>query len=176
MLGLSLALLLPLMTGCVEREVEGEVVKFSFATWAQLTVLLVGLAAAPVGIALKNASGRAPWIGIIVSIVMLLVLLPGQFLDYAKVDATHFEGRYGIWVSPTKFDIKYADLSHIDNVIYETRGRRGRKNTKNRLDCVMKSGERQKVELGDMMKEARDDILTRAEAAGVEVRDVDERK
>ena len=172
---LTLAVLLPLLSGCVDREVKGDVVSFSYAAWAPLLVLLIGLAAAPVGLMLRNSSKRAAWLGMILSPVLLFVLLPGMFLDYAKVDSEHFEGRYGIWIAPTKFDIRYSDLSRIDHVVYETRGRRGRKNTNYRFDCVMKSGQVQKVNLGAILKEARDEIAERAGKAGVAVRDVDER-
>ena len=170
------AALVPLMSGCVDREVKGDAVEFSFEGWVGMTVLLVGLAAAPIGLMLRESWKKGMWVGLVMSPVLLLGVMPSMFLDYAKVDSQHFEGRYGIWFAPTKFDVKYADLNHIDHVTYETRGRRGRKSTKYRLDCVTKSGQVQKVSLGDMMKEARDDILERASAAGVAVRDVDERK
>ena len=172
---LALVVLVPLLGGCVDREVKGDAVSFSYAIWAPLLVLLIGLVAAPIGFMLRNSSKRGAWLGIILSPVLLLVLLPGMFLDYAKVDSEHFEGRYGIWIAPTKFDIRYSDLSRIDHVVYETRGRRGRKNTNYRFDCVMKSGQVQKVSLGTMLKEARDDIAERAAKAGVRLRDVDER-
>lgn len=170
------ALLVPLMSGCVEREVKGDVVEISFADWVPITVLLVGLAAAPIGIMLRQSWKKGMWLGLIMSPVLLFLVLPSMFLDYARIDSQHFEGRYGIWFAPTKFDLRYADLSHIDYVIFEQRGRRGRKSTKYRLDCVSKSGQVQKVSLGDMLKEARDDILARAAAAGVAVREVDQRK
>jgi hypothetical protein len=175
MMGLVLGSIL-LVGGCVEREVKGDAVEFSYAMWAPITVLLVGLAAAPIGLLLRNSSKRATWIGLILSPVLLIGLLPGMFMDYAKVDDNHFEGRYGIWFAPTKFNIAYSDLSHIDHTIYTTRGRRGRKNTNERLDCAMKSGEVQKVSLGTMLKEAKEDIFDRAQAAKVPVRLNDERK
>ncbi len=170
------ALLVPLLSGCVDREVKGDAVEFSFSSWVPLTVLLVGLASAPIGLMFRESSKKALWVGLIMSPVLLLGVLPSIFLDYAKVDSEHFEGRYGIWFTPTKFDVKYSDLNHIDHVTFETRGRRGRKSTKYRLDCVSKSGQVQKVSLGDLMKHARDDVLERAVAAGVGVREVDERK
>ena len=170
------AVLVPLMSGCFDREVKGDAVEFSYSSWVPITVLLVGLAAAPVGLMLRESWKKGMWLGLIMSPVLLLGVLPSMFLDYAKVDSEHFEGRYGIWFTPTKFDVKYSDLSRIDHVTYQTRGRRGRKNTNFRLDCVSKSGQVQKVSLGDMLKHAREDILERASAAGVAVREVDERK
>jgi hypothetical protein len=171
----ALSLLVVTLTGCVDRTVSGDTTTYSFALWVIATVALVGLAAAPLGWVFRRASKRWLVIGLIATPVVLLFLWPSLLLDKVRIDSNHFEGRYGLWFKPTTFDVRYADLDHIDLVTYEERGRRGRKNTKQRLECVSKSGHTTKVALGDLLKHSRDEVLIRATAAGVPIRDVDTR-
>jgi hypothetical protein len=164
-----------LLGGCVDKKVSGDVTSYSFSLWVPLVVLLIGLAAAPLGFLLRNQWQRGAWLGFILAPILLLFVVPGLFLDYCKVDSRHFEGRYGFWFAPSKFDIRYGDLNSIHHVIWTERGRRGRRTTKERFDCALKSGEAKTVQLGDMMKHARDEIAERANAAGVKVTETDER-
>ena len=88
--------------------------------------------------------------------------------DRVACDADHFEARYGFWWSPSEFNIRFADLREIRWVTKEGWSR-GRKTYSNFLDCVLKSGPTQQVSVGTVMKEAVDEILSRARAHGVPV-------
>src|SRR5687767_12814027 len=57
------AVLVPLMSGCVDREVNGDAVQFSFSTWVPIVVLLVGLAAAPIGLMFRESSKKVMAVG-----------------------------------------------------------------------------------------------------------------
>ena len=175
MLGFVLGSIL-LVGGCVETKTTGNTNEYSYKMWAPLTVLLIGLAAAPVGLLMRNSSKRVTWIGLIAAPVLLIGVMPGLFMNYAKVDDNHFEGRDGIWFAPNKYNIQYSDLQRIDHTIYETRGRRGRKNTKERLEFVLKSGETKKLEVGGLIEDAGEDILRRAVAHDVKITSTDQRK
>jgi hypothetical protein len=165
-----------LVGGCVETKTSGNTNEYSYKMWAPLTVLLIGLAAAPVGLLMRNSSKRAMWVGLIAAPVLLIGVAPGLFMNYAKVDDNHFEGRDGIWFAPKKYNIQYSDLERIDHTIYETRGRRGRKNTKERLEFVVKSGEVTKLEVGGLIEDAGEDVLRRAMARNVKITSTDKRK
>jgi hypothetical protein len=171
--GAALAALL-FLTGCVDKTVSGDTATFSFAFWAIALVFVIGLAAAPLGWMMRRTSMRFTIIGIIAAPVLLVIFLPGLIMHKVKVDSNHFEGRSGIWISPTVFNIRYADLDHIDVVTYETRGRRGRITTKQRLEIVSKRGGTTTLQADDLMKQAGQEIIKRANAAGVRVQDRNE--
>ena len=171
----ALTFLLVTLTGCVDRSVSGDTSTYSFTFGAIIGVFFAGIGAAPLGWMLRGASRRIMVVGLIASPVILVLLWPPLFLDKVKVDSNHFEGRYGLWWSPTKFDVKYADLDHIDRVIYEERGRKGRKSTKQRLECVSKNGRTTTIQLGNLLERSRDEMLERANTAGVRIEDVDTR-
>src|SRR3954468_11967733 len=84
-----------LLTGCVDKTVKGQTSVYSFASWVITLVFFGGMAAIPVGWMARKASVRLLIAGIIGGPVLLIILLPGVLLDKCKVDAQHFEGRYG---------------------------------------------------------------------------------
>ena len=158
------------LTGCYERTTKPDgTAVYSATTWAILTAVVCGLVAAPVGYALRGVSRRILWIGVIASPLLILLLVPSLLLDHATVDAQHFEGRYGFWFAPTRYNLRYADLDHIDVVSWEERKRRGGTRTKQRLECVSKSGQTTTVQVGDLVRHARDEILENALAQRVRV-------
>jgi hypothetical protein len=172
--GVVLAALL-FLSGCVDKTVKGQTSVYSFAPWVVMLVLVLGMAGIPFGWMMRKTSVRLLLLGLIGGPVLLLIFLPGVLLDKCKVDAQHFEGRYGIWLSPTQYNIRFADLDHIDVVTYETRGRRGRKTTKQRLECVDKRGRTTTLQVNDLLKAAGGEIIEKADAAGVKIEDRDER-
>jgi len=155
--------------GCVDRTVEGNAAVYSFSWWVGALVVLVGLLALPLGWGLRRRSGRLMVLGLIFGPVLLLLVGPPMFLDEVRVDDRHFEGRYGVWFNPTRFNVAYADLDHVNVVTWQERTRRGGRRTKQRLDCVGKAGATTTIPLGDLLKHARDEVLERAHAAGVRV-------
>jgi hypothetical protein len=157
------------VSGCVDRTVRGNAAVYSFSWWVGTLVVLGGLLAIPLGWGLRRRSGRLMVLGLVMGPVLLLLVAPAMFLDGVTVDDRHFAGRYGVWLNPLKFDVAYADLDHINVVTWEERTRRGGRRTKQRLDCVGKAGGTTTIQLGDLLKHARDEMLERAHAAGVRV-------
>src|SRR3954451_20767161 len=103
--GAALAAIL-LLTGCVDKSVKGQTSVYAFAAWVITVVFFGGLACIPFGWMARKTSIRLTIAGFIGGPVLLLIFLPGVLLDKCKVDADHFEGRYGIWLSPTQYNIR----------------------------------------------------------------------
>jgi hypothetical protein len=158
-----------LLGGCVDRTVKGNASVYGFSWWVGTLVVLGGLFAVPLGWGLRRFSRRLMLLGLVMGPVLLLLVGPAMFLDGVTVDDRHFAGRYGIWLSPTKFDVAYADLDHINVVTWEERTRRGGTRTKQRLDCVGKAGGTTTIQLGNLLQHARDEMLERAHEAGVRI-------
>jgi hypothetical protein len=165
-----LLVVLCFVTGCYERTTQSDgTAVHSAKLGAIFGAVVCGVLAAPIGYALRGVSRRFLWVGLLATPLLILFLVPSLVLDHATVDAEHFEGRYGFWFAPTRYNVRYADLDHIDLVSWEERKRRGGTRTKQRLDCVSKSGATTTVQVGDLVRHARDEILDNAVARGVKV-------
>jgi hypothetical protein len=167
----SVALVLLLGAGgCVDRSVRGDSTTYDYAWWVPALTLVSGLILFPAGLVLRKRSGRLGAGMLILGPVLALLVFPMVLLDKVKVDAQHFEDRYGFWFAPTRHNVRFDDLKEVRLVTYEERGRRGRKTTKQKLVCIHKSAAPQDtVQLGTLVKEAAPEILRRAGERGVTI-------
>jgi hypothetical protein len=170
--GRAAALALPLLlTGCIEKVSEGGLTIFKFETWGPMLVMVVsiGLIIAAVWI-----FKRVKWAAALLMVLGLagaVILGPGLFGDFVKVDAEHFELKTGFWFSPTHHEVRFDGLASIDLIAETRRSGRG-KSTTFYLLCKPRSGAAQKVPIGDLMTPARDLILANAQARGVPINDL----
>jgi hypothetical protein len=156
------------LCGCVKKEVQGETTHFSLEFW------VIGLAAL-LGIVLLVGGWRAAqnqnwkgYVSLLGGAFLLIGVVPGMFIDYAKLDSQHLEGRYGFWFSPTKYDIPFAEVQNMRVVETKSYSRRGSKYNY-RLEMKYKNGNNASISLGDLLKEAISEVTDRASAAGVQV-------
>jgi hypothetical protein len=150
------------------KEVQdgGEVI--SFATWVVVLAVLVGVLAVPLGWLIARRNRVAGYLILVASPIAAVVFAPMLASDRVAYDADHFEAHYGLWWSPSEFNIRFADLREI-RIVSKESWNRGRKSTSYFLDCVMKTGETQQVSVGTLMQEVVDEILARARKRGVPV-------
>src|SRR5262249_17743566 len=147
-----------LMVGCYQKTSTDAALEFVFRPWVRLTIVLAGLAAVPAGVVLMARNQRF-W-GICLAIagpVGAGVVAPGMYLDRVVVSETGFYSRHGFWWSPTIHEIRYDELKVVNVVVEEKAGRRG-KTYSYYFDCALKSGNRERVPLGDIMREALPEI------------------
>jgi hypothetical protein len=159
------ASLLVLLSGCYEKSVTGDQSVYKFAWWVGLLVILGGLVAVPLGLAIRNWSGRWGFALIVMGPVLLIFFAPVMYLDRVVVDSTHFEVRYGFWFAPTKHNIRFDDVREMRYVA--TRGRKNR--IQYELVCAMKGGDTRTVSAGDLVINAVPEILRRAEEKQIPV-------
>jgi hypothetical protein len=172
---LALAIVFGALSGCTQRRKQGDETTYRFEWWIAPAVAAAGLASIPIGIFLCRRTPR--WGNRWLLGVMMLTVLPGVILgivapgvrgDRVIVDSAHFETTFGLWFSPTREVVTFADLTAIDVRARTERTRVGRRVTYD-LFCKHKSGEMQIVPVGDLLSQAVDDILGRAQARGVGV-------
>lgn len=149
-----LALPLLLLTGCVKERTTGNETMFSYELWVPAAMLLGGAAAAPLGWALREKSGRLGWGLMIGGVVAAIGFGPTYFLDRIEVSPDHFLVRDGMVGMATTYDVKFADVKAAHMTTETTRGRRGRKSTKAYLVCDRKDGSSTKVPLNGRLAEA----------------------
>jgi hypothetical protein len=160
-----------LIPGCTTEKVDGDTTVFSFVLWVPLIVLLAGVIAFFAGVLMRRNSARWGWGLMIFGPILCLLLAPGLFLDKATVNQDRFTLRTGFWFAPTIHDVRFADLSGIDLIAEERASRRGRR-TSYFLLCHRKSGQSEKVPVGDLMKRgAAAKILETAKQLGVPIAD-----
>ena len=167
----SLAVLVLLTAGgCVDRTVKGDATTYDYSWWVPVVTLLSALAAFPLGLVLRKRSTRMGGGLLVVSPVLAFLVFPMLLLDKVRVDAQHFEDRYGIWFAPSTHNVRFDDLREIRLVTYQERTRRGGRTTKQKLVCIHKDAAPQDtVQLGTLVKEAAPEILRRAGEHGVTI-------
>jgi hypothetical protein len=163
---LLVAAFLLTLASCYNVEtVDGQRV-YHFAGWVRALVPLAALAAVPVGWLVRRRSVWLSFVLLILAPVLLVMVAPATFVDKVVVDGQHFECRYGFWWAPSQHNVRFADLREIR--LAETVSiNRGGKQYHYTLHCFQKAGGEEKVPVGDLMKQALDDILSQARAAGV---------
>ena len=149
-----LALPLAFLAGCVKEQTDGSSSTFTYELWVPALIFLGGVAAAPLGWVLRQKSGRLGWGLMIAGPVAALVFAPTMFLDKIVVDADHFQVRTGIVGMAETHSIKFADLKAVHLTVKTSRGRRGRKTTKEYLVCESKTGNRTEVEMSGRLATA----------------------
>lgn len=164
---LGLAVVALMLSGCVEKTEEAGRSTYGFAGWVIALVIIGGLVSVPLGWVVRRLSERWGWVLMIVGPIALVIVAPALFLDRVVVDNQHFEARYGFWFAPTTHDLTYADVRSM--TVVAVPGRRGQ--TKYELHCALRNGGETVVHVGDLVRYAVPEILTRARAAGVPVQD-----
>jgi hypothetical protein len=158
-----------LVVGCLKRTNDGGDMVFRYQLWVPLLVVTIGIILVPVGIFMV-ARQRRFW-GIVVILggaLASLIVAPQMYLDKVIVNQEGFYSRHGWWFSPTIHEIRYDDLQRVQVVVEERQGRHG-KNYSYYFDCFYKTGKKERVPLGDVMREAVPEIAEQFRAHGVAV-------
>jgi hypothetical protein len=156
--------------GCVDRTVSGDSTTYDYSWWVPVVTLLSSLVAFPVGLVLRKRSGRMGGGLMVMAPVLAFLVFPMLLLDKVKVDAQHFEDRYGFWFAPSTHNVRFDDLKEMRLVTYQVRTRRGGRSTKQKLVCIHKTAAPQDtIQLGTLVKEAAPEILRRAGEHGVTI-------
>jgi hypothetical protein len=166
----ALAICCSLLAGCYDKVTDANGLTFSFQIWVPIAIILAGIVAVPIGIVLLRRK-QYFWGVVLVlgGIAGAFAIAPGMFLDKVIVNQTGFYSRHGFWWNSTVHDIKYDQLNLVQLVVEESTGRRGRKNYSYYFDCSLKSGKRDRVPLGDIMREALPEIAEQFRKHGVTV-------
>ena len=155
-----------LLSGCYDRVQRGEESVYHFAMWARILVIGAGVILIPLGILLLIfIKQRWGFIPIILGPVLLFLVGPSMFTDYVVVDANHFEASYGLWFSPNVHHVKFRELRELRHVAV----RDSKNRIKYELHCKHMNGSVTVVHCGDLVRNAVEEILSKARAAGVSV-------
>ncbi len=155
-----------ILAGCSTRYVEGDHVTYRFNVFIVLGVGLLSAVALPAGWFLRRFSQRLGFVLMGVGFIVLVLVAPSMWTDRVQVDNDHFECNVGA-LGGSPHSIQFNDLKSIRWVEIETEGR-GRHMTYF-LDCVRSSGSTERVPVGDLMKEALEEILTRVHDRGIPI-------
>jgi hypothetical protein len=155
-------------TGCVRTSIDGDKIHFGMAWWAIGLMTLLSFVLMGVGYLAAKADNWRGYISAIAGAGLLLFGVPGMLMDYATLDDQHFEGRYGFWMAPTRYNVKFADVA-VMNVVEKSRYSRRGKRYDYTLDLTYRDGHKQSVSIGDLLKEAAPELIARAEAANIQV-------
>lgn len=167
-------LLLACSSGCVQHEEQNGGLFYTFTWSASLWLILAALLLLYFGVRwLFKKSWR--WyfralgiVGVSLSLLLAVVIVPPNFLDYLRLDDVHVEGRYGKWWSPTQYDVRFADMESMQFRVVRSEHYKG-PGPSYWLDLTFRDGCRASLPMGDLMKAAVHEVRSRAAAAGVKV-------
>jgi hypothetical protein len=156
--------------GCVRESLDGQVRTFRFEWWVPAAGVAVCLGAVGAGLFLRQIVARLGDGLLIVAVLLLLLLVPSLFLDRVTVDSEQFDLRTGFWFIPTRHHVTFDQLTQIELTKRSRATRRGTQ-TDYDLVCHKRSGEAERVPVGDLMEYAVQSILEAAERKGIPIHD-----
>jgi hypothetical protein len=91
-----------------------------------------------------------------------------MYLDRVIVNQEGFYSRHGFWWKPTIHRVRYDELHEVHLVVEEQHVRGGKRYSYS-FDCSLKSGKKERVPLGDVIREALPEIADQFRKHGVQV-------
>jgi hypothetical protein len=117
---------------------------------------------------LRKGSFFKGWMMILVGCLFGLAIAPGLAAESLIVDAEHFEIRRAPWF--WSYNLRFDDIRSIDLTSKERWTKRGKRIDYN-LVCMLRSGEREFIPVGDLLSEALAQVFDHASAKNVVVTD-----
>jgi hypothetical protein len=148
------------VAGCYERRQSGEEAVYTFQWWVVLAVVAAGIALV-VGGLLWTRRDRVR--GIILAIAGVLAVAVGApmfVLDRVTIGPDRLYLNTGYWFAPNRHEVHFSDVSRADVEAQVTPSRRGPKKSYFFI-FHKKSGQTERVPIGDLMKEAYPEITER---------------
>lgn len=162
-LGSLFALSLFLLAGCIDRSTEGKTSVYTYSLWLVVTALLGGMSLIYIGFSPQPGEPRLRGYFIIVlGLVLMAVAVPLLRGDRVEVDTEHFTSISGPLWNRLHHDVHFKALREIRIEVTEkvVRYQRGKNYI---LVCRFKSGNEEKVPVGNLMQDAVGQILGIAE-------------
>jgi hypothetical protein len=161
-----IAAILPLLTltGCVTQSDSGQSVTFHHEWWVWAGIIAVGLIFMPIGLGLLKSDRRLAFGMILMGPLAILGLAPTYFREHVTVDDQGVETRHGFWGLSSANSVQFADAAKLRSG--PQAGRRGKMHEVLYFD--LKDGSVVPIHIsGDMLRQARQEIIRRAKAAGI---------
>lgn len=174
---LGVCLLLPVamlsvLAGCVRQSTQGAEKVYSYELWVPLSILLLGMSAAPVGWLLRNSWKKSGWGLLAAGPLFALVVAPTWFLASGRVSDESISMRRGFW-GLSRHEVRFDDLAELRlTKEVKRQGRRGARWTAYTLVCSRRDGSAIEIPLENpVSSQAVSDFVNRAMARGVPYRD-----
>ena len=152
------------ITGCITQTDSGQSVTFHNAWWVWAGIIAVGLIFMPIGFGLLRSDRRLAFGMILMGPLAIIGLAPTFYRAQVTVDDQGVETRQAFWGLSSANSVRFADAAKLRSG--QEAGRRGKMHEVLFFD--LKSGGVTPIHItGDMMREARSEIIRRAKAAGI---------
>jgi hypothetical protein len=153
------AALLFAVAGCSERTVQGDEVIYKFAPWVAVAVVAGSLAVAGFGVFRFQRGERSRGVVLLVVALLFLVAIgPGMVLDQVALGPDRFYLNTGFWFAPNRHEVRLSDVARASVEVEFRQGRYGKKKSYY-LNFDLKSGQKDRVPVGDLMKQAFPEIV-----------------
>ncbi len=162
-LGLLFALSFCLLAGCIDRSTEGKTSVYTYSLSLVVTALVGGMALIYFGFSPRPGEPRLRgYFSIVLGLVLMAVAVPALRTDRVEVDPEHFTSTHGPPWNLLHHDVHFKALREIRIEVTEKAFRYQRRKDY-ALVCRFKSGNEEKVPVGNVMQDAVGQILSIAE-------------
>ncbi|MBA4064293.1 MAG: hypothetical protein C0501_11390 [Isosphaera sp.] len=162
-----------LLSGCVERVESGQEVTFRYATWVTVVVVAVAAGAVVLTWLLRKTLGLGGGVYWLTALWLVLAAgaAPTWYLSHATVSDQGFENRCGIWGEGRVRDARFAEVKAIRVSTVESGVGRSRRED-DTAEFLLHDGQVKSFPASWFVeREALEELITRAKAKGIPVRD-----
>jgi hypothetical protein len=147
--------------GCYQRTESGQDGVYSAQWWVPVAVAAVSVALGAFGLFRISRGERFRGISIVVvAFILLGVGVPMPILDRVVIGPDKLYLNTGFWFAPTRHDVRLSDVARAAVEVEVRQTRHGPENNYI-LALELKSGQKDRIPVGDLMKQAFPEILER---------------
>jgi hypothetical protein len=145
--------------GCYNRTESGDEAVYSFQPWVPVAVGVGGVGLAAIGVVWARRGDRLRGIVVTAGALLLLsILVPATILDRVIVGPDRLYWDTGMWVSPNRHEVRWSEVARA-SVEVEMRQTRHGPEKSYFLVFELKSGQRDRMPISDLMKEAFPEVM-----------------
>lgn len=150
-------------SGCVKESSDGAEKRFTYESWVPLSIILGGIAVAPVGWLMHRASKKYAWALLIGGPLVAVVFGPGFLSSHVTFNDDRLTCRLSLFTFFGSTEtVNFSEVTRVRLTSEETRGRRGRKTTSYYLNFDRTNGEPIKLSAdGNLMEAAAKELALR---------------
>jgi hypothetical protein len=126
--------------------------------WVLPAVILAGIGAIAGGVLWTRADRFRGVILAVFGLAFLIIASPMMVLDRVEISGDRLYLNTGFWFSPTRHEIHFSEVSRAEVEVEVKESRSGPVNSYGFV-FYLKSGQKERVPIGDLMKQAYREIL-----------------
>jgi hypothetical protein len=153
-----LACVILCLAGCIDRVLADDDVVYTYANWVRVVVTVGLLAVCVFGVIRVRQGNRLGYMAIGFPMVALILIGPTSLQDRVTIGPDRLYLNTGFWFSPNIHEVRLPDVARAA-IEVEHRQRRSGQQKSFYINFELKSGQKDRFPVGDVMHVAMPEIL-----------------